>query len=129
MLSKQIENFRDGSDSRTLGTRPLAECIRKVPATRRKYSRKAASAAGLGALFVISFATMYRVRELVAMLLLFTIAFVVVMIGALMLWFAEQAAHRAAVWIETHVAHLPERHAVVPARAQSKSNSGGRPWS
>jgi hypothetical protein len=84
--------------------------------------------AGLGTLFVLSFATIYRVRELVAMLLFFTIAFVVVVTGVFILWLAEEAAHGATLWIETRMTHLPVRRAVVPVRAPSKSSSGGRTW-
>jgi cell division protein FtsW (lipid II flippase) len=118
MFSKQIE----------ISGRPSSgdQCGKTSPA-KRKYSRKAATVVGLGALFLLSFATIYRVRELVAALLLFTLAFGIVMIGVFILWLAEEAAHGAAQWLEGLAAHRPPR-IVTAARVRARHNTAGRTW-
>lgn len=118
MLGKQMETSGGPSLS--------SDCGNASPAGR-KYSRKAATVAGLGSLFILSFATIYRVRELVAALLLFSVAFAVAMIGVLLLWLAEQAAYKTAVWLESQVAHLPPR-VVAAERVRARHNAAGRTW-
>lgn len=118
MLAKQIE---------ISGQPSLKNGSGNASPAGRMYSRKAAGMAGLGALFALSFATIYRVRELAAALLLFSVAFAVVMIGVLFLWLAEEGAHKAAMWLESQLTHLPPR-AVAAARVRARHNGSGRTW-
>lgn len=123
MLPKQIEFFRNESNSKISGP----PSSREVSLSTRSYSRKAAGAAAFGVLLIVSLATVYRVRELVAELFLFSIAFGAVTIAGLMLWLIEGLAHTALTWVESLVADLPARVAS-PARVRARHDPSSRTW-
>ncbi len=56
----------------------------------------------LGILSIVS----YRVRELAAALLLFSVLFAGAMVAISILWFVERGAHNAALWLEMQMAHI-----------------------
>ena len=124
MLAKGIKFFRNGLDSKI--SEPLSSGER-ISKGARSYSRKAAGAAGFGILFILSLATVYRVRELVVQLFLFSIAFGAVTIAVLLLWLVEGLAHVTVTWLESLVANLPA-HVSSPARVRARHNPSSRTW-
>jgi hypothetical protein len=119
MLSKGNCNRTDRSDPRNhdglsrKGTSAVASTAGRI------FSGKAVEAAvGIGVLALCA-SVFYRVRELLAALILFIAVFGVVIIAVLILWLVEQAAHEGAVRLGTHLAHFPARHIFAPALARA----------
>ena len=114
----------------------MRNSLRKLPVkcvkawtVGRAYSGKAVeAAAGIGAL-ALSSAAFYRVRELLAAFLLFSVVFCTVAVAFLILWLVERGAHDAAVRLETHMAHISARHNVAPARVRAIHVHRTPPWS
>jgi len=128
MLSEKISNRAAPSESRDHEEFSTEAPVAKAWTVRRTYSGKAVeAAAGLGALG-LSAAAFYRIRELLAAFILFSVVFGVVAIAFLILWLVERGAHEAAVRLETHIAHIPARHIVAPARARAIHIRRGPPW-
>jgi len=128
MLPREISDRADRSESRNHeGFSPEGPCV-KASTARRIYSGKAVeAAAGIGVLALCA-AVFYRVRELLAALILFTVLFGVVAIAVLILWLVDRGAHEAAVRLETHMAHIPSRHIVAPAQAHPNHIHRNPPW-
>jgi len=128
MLSKEICNHTDQSEPRNEERFSAEAPIAEATAGRKTYSGKAVeAAAGIGVL-AFSVAVFYRVRELFAAFLLFSVVFGVVAIAFLILWLVERGAHEAAVRIETHMAHIPAQRVVAPSRAQVAPIHRTPPW-
>jgi len=93
MLPREISDRADRSESRNHEGFSPEGPDEKAWTARRIYSVKAVeAAAGIGVLALCA-AVFYRVRELLAALILFTVLFGVVAIAVLILWLVEQAAH------------------------------------
>jgi len=128
MLSKEISKHADQSDPRNKEGFSVETPIAEGATGRKTYSGKAVeAAAGIGVL-VFSVAVFYRVRELFAAFLLFSVVFGVVAIAFLILWLVERGAHEAAVRIETHMAHIPAQRIVAPSRAHVAPIHRTPPW-
>jgi hypothetical protein len=128
MLSKEISKRADQSEPRSLeGFSPEGPCAKASTAGRIYSSKAVKAAAGIGVL-ALSAAIFYRVRELLAALLLFSVLFGVVIIAVLILWLVEEAAHEAAVRLETIMAHIPGRHIAAPSRGHAGHILRTRPW-
>lgn len=125
MLSKSavhcVENFDRGRVRDGRRERPSIAAF-----ARGLYSNQPARWAAGIVLFAVSAAAFYRLRELLAALLLFSVLFALVMIGALFVWLIDEAAHRAAVHVESHLGHIPPRQVVAPSRAHAKQAPEGR---
>jgi len=94
----------------------------KPSAARRIYASKTAEAiAGMGILAIFA-AVFYRVRELLAAQLLFSVLMGVVIVAVLILWLVGAATREAASRIETRVAHIPARHGLAASRVHSTHN-------
>jgi Flp pilus assembly protein TadB len=116
MSSKEICNRTDRSDSRDhYGFSPEGPSAKASTAGRIFSGKAVEAAAGLGVLALCS-AVFYRVRELLAALILFSAVFGVVMIAVLILWLVERTAHEGAVRLGAHMAHFPGRHIFAPVR-------------
>ena len=128
MLSNETSNRADESEPRNHEKfSPEAPGV-KAWTVGRAYSGKAVeAAAGVGAL-ALSSAAFYRIRELLAAFILFSVVFGVVAIAVLILWLVERGAHEAAVRIETHMAHIPAQRVVAPSRAQVAPIHRTPPW-
>jgi len=127
MLSKEICNRTDHSEPRNHdGFTPEGPSA-KASTAGRIFSSKAVEAAGIGVLALCA-SIFYRVRELLAALILFSAVFGVVIIAVLILWLVEQAAHEGAARLGTHMAHFPARHIFAPARARADRIHGNPPW-
>lgn len=119
MFSKTICNRTDHSEPPNHDGFSTEIPGAKASTAGRIFSSKAVDvAAGLGVLALCS-AVFYRVRELLAALILFSAVFGVVMIAVLILWLVEQTAHEGAVRIGTHMAHFPGWHIFAPSRARA----------
>jgi hypothetical protein len=94
---------------------------------KRTYTKTAEAVAGLGVL-ALSGALFYRVRELLAALLLFSVVLGVVIIAVLILWLVGEATHEAAGRLETRVAHIPARHIVATSRGHAGHILRSLPW-
>jgi Flp pilus assembly protein TadB len=128
MLSKEISNRADESDHRNLEGFALEGPPVEASTARRIYSRKAVrAAAGIGVLALCA-AVFYRVRELLAALILFSVLFGVVIIAVLILWLFGQATHEAAVRLEKQLGHIPARHIVVTSQVHTGHVLRTRPW-
>jgi hypothetical protein len=128
MRSKEINKRADQSEPGNLEGFPLDNLCVKESTAKRLYSSKAVKAAtGIGAL-AFSAAVFYRVRELLAALLLFSVLFGVVIVAVLVLWFVEEATHEIAVRLETHISHISVLHIVAPARAHANHIHRSPPW-
>jgi hypothetical protein len=109
------------TDARNAGSSPEA------PAARRSYYRKGVYiATGIGVL-VLSSAAFYRVRELLAGLILFSLLFGALIFVILILWLVGETTHKAAAVLETHMPHILP-HSITPAPAHSHPVHRGQPW-
>ena len=119
MSSKEICNRADHPEPRNHGGFSPECPSAKASTAGRIFSGKAVeAAAGIGVLALCA-SVFYRVRELLAALILFSAVFGVVILAVLILWLVEQAAHEGAVRLGTHMAHFPGRHIFAPARARA----------
>lgn len=125
------ENYtRAGESGSRQGRTRFGDKIRlRSPALKRAWASKTARGFACAAALAISAAAFYRVRELLAALLLFSILFGVVIVGVLILWLVEEVAHKAAVEVEHHLPHLTKHHVPAPARTEARHSSGGGSWS
>lgn len=116
MRSKAISENADESEPRYLeGFSPEGPCVKASTAMRIWSSKAVRAAAGIGVLALTGF-VFYRVRELLAALLLFSLLFGVAIIAVLILWLIEEMAHEAAIRLETHIAYGPALHIVAASR-------------
>jgi hypothetical protein len=99
----------------------------RTSTAKRTYTRTAEAVAGLGVL-ALSATLFYRVRELLAALLLFSVVLGVVIVAALILWLLGEATHEAAGRLETRVAHIPARHIVATSRGHAGHIFRSPPW-
>lgn len=128
MLSREISNRADQSEPRNHEKFSPEVPGVKAWTVRRAYSGKAVeAAAGIGAL-ALSSAAFYRVRELLAAFLLFSVLFCTVAVAFLILWLVERGAHDAAARFETHMDHISARHNVALSRARSMHVHRTPPW-
>jgi hypothetical protein len=128
MLSKEICNRTDHSGPQNHDGFSAERPGAKASTAGRIFSSKAVeAAAGLGVLALCA-SVFYRVRELLAALILFSAVFGVVIIAVLILWLVEQTAHEGAVRLGTHMAHFPARHILAPARARADHIHRNPPW-
>jgi Flp pilus assembly protein TadB len=128
MLSKGICKRTDRSDPRIHdGFSPEGPSAKASTAGRIFSGKAVQAAAGFGVLALCS-AVFYRVRELLAALILFSAVFGVVMIAFLILWLVEQTAHEGAMRLGTHIAHFPARHIFAPARGRADHIHRNQPW-
>lgn len=119
MLSKGNCNRADDSEPRNLDGFSPEDRGAKAPSVGRIFSGKAVeAAAGIGVLALCA-SVFYRVRELLAALILFSAVFGVVIIAVLILWLVEWTAHEGTVRLGTHIAHFQGRHVFAPARARA----------
>lgn len=122
MCSTEISEPVSSSDARN-GDGSLPD----GPTARRTYCGKAAMGiTGIGVL-ALSSAISYRVRELLAELILFSFLFGVVILAILILWLVGETTHNAAAALETHMPHIPS-HSVAPAPAHSNLTHPGHLW-
>jgi hypothetical protein len=128
MWSNETSNRADQSEPRNHEKfSPEAPGV-KAWTVGRAYSGKAVeAAAGIGVL-ALSSAAFYRVRELLAAFLLFSVVFCTVAVAFLILWLVERGAHDAAVRLETHMAHISARHNVTLSRARAIHVHRTPPW-
>ncbi|MGA7792176.1 MAG: hypothetical protein WCA19_04000 [Candidatus Acidiferrales bacterium] len=128
MLSKEICNRADHSEPRNLdGFSPEGPRAKASTAGRIFPGKAVEAAAGIGVLALCA-SVFYRVRELLAALILFSAVFGVVLIAVLILWLVEQTAHEGAVRLGTHMAHFQGRHLFAPARARADHIHRNPPW-
>jgi hypothetical protein len=133
MRPKEIRQRPNASEPGNLDRFSAEGSCEKASTAWRLYSRKAVEAVAGIVVLALSAAVFYRVRELLAALLLFSVLFGVLAIAVLILWLVERGAHEAAVRLETHMVHIPARHVVAPAQAhanhiQARRNSGSHRW-
>jgi Flp pilus assembly protein TadB len=128
MLSKEICNRADHSEARNHdGFSQEGQVVKASTATRIYSGKAVAAAAGIG-VFALFATVFYRVRELLAALILFSVVFGVVAIAFLILWLVERGAHEAAVRLETRMSHIPSRPVVAPAQAHANQIHQSTPW-
>jgi Flp pilus assembly protein TadB len=119
MLSKEFSKGNEKSWLRNLGRFVLERpCINAETEGRIYFGQAVKAVAGLGVLTLCA-AAFYRVRELLAAMILFSAVFGVVMVAVLILWFVGEATHEAAGRLEKQMARIPARHVFVRARAHA----------
>ncbi len=84
-------------------------------------------AAGIGVI-VLSAAVFFRVRELLAALLLFSVLFALVAIAVFLLWLVGRATRAVAVRVGRHMVHIPSNYIVVPVMARANHYHRSPPW-
>lgn len=128
MLPNEISNRADRSEPRNHEGFSPEGPDEKASTARWIYSGKAVeAAAGIGVLALCA-AVFYRVRELLAALILFSVVFGVVIVAVLLLWLVEEAAHEGAVRLETHMARIPARNILAAVRAHANHIHRSPPW-
>jgi Flp pilus assembly protein TadB len=85
---------------------------------------KAIMSIGVVALLTAAF---YRVRELLAALILFSFVFGVVILAMLILWLVGETTHKAAAVLESQMPQILP-HAVATAPAHSHPMRRSHPW-
>jgi hypothetical protein len=119
MLSKKITKIADKSGHRNLeGFSMESPSARASNATWIYASIAAIAATAIGAAD-LSAAVFYRVRELLAGLLLFSVLLGVVILAVLILWLVERATRVAAARLQTHMVHILARHHLGASRAHA----------
>jgi hypothetical protein len=128
MLSTEVSRHANHSESRNYeGFSPRGHSVKALMVGRICSSKGVKAVAGISAL-VASASVFYRVRELLAALIVFNFLFGVAIVAVLILWLVERGTHEAAVRLETHLAHIPARHIVAPARAHTNHLDRNPPW-
>jgi hypothetical protein len=128
MLSKEVCNRADRSEPRNHdGFSPDGPSAKASTAGRIFSGKAVEAAAGIGFLAICA-SVFFRVRELLAALILFGAVFGVVILAVLILCLIEWAAHEGAVRLGTHMAHFPARHIIAPARARADHIHRNPPW-
>ena len=128
MQSREMINRDDKSWARNRERFALKDPPTSTSKALRIYSGQAAkAAAGIGALALCA-VVFYRVRELLAALILFSAVFGVVIVAILILWLLGQATHEAAVRLEKQMARIPARRIFAPARAHAGHVHRNPPW-
>lgn len=119
MLSKHSSNPADRSEPQNNENFSPVLSGEKVSRTVGIYTGKAVGAAGGIGVLALSAVAFYRVREILAALLLFSVLLGVVIFAILIMWLVGEATHEAATRLEQYVTHIPARHtfAVSPAHA------------
>jgi hypothetical protein len=129
MLSKGNCNRADRSEPRNHDGFSSESPVAKASMAARIFSGKAVeAAAGIGVLALCA-SVFYRVRELLAALILFSAVFGVVLIAVLILWLVEQTAHEGAVRLGTRIALFQGRHLFAPARVRADHIHRNPRWS
>ena len=128
MLSREVGGHADESAPRNIERFSVEGHRVKESRVGRIYSSKAVKAVAGISVLAVSASVFYRVRELLAALILFSAVFGVVIIAVLILWLVEEAAHEAAVRLETIMAHIPGRHIAAPSRGHAGHILRTRPW-
>jgi hypothetical protein len=128
MLWKQIRQRTDQTEPRVDQGFSMEGPRAKESTAGRIYTVKAVKvSAGIGVLALCA-AGFYRVRELLAALILFSVLFGTVAIAALILWLVEQGAHIAAARLETLVSDFPSRRIFAPAHLHAHHSKRTPPW-
>jgi hypothetical protein len=128
MLSNEICKRTDQSDSRNQkGFSAEGPCGAVSNAGRIYFSKAFEAAVGIGLLALCATA-FYRVRELLAALILFSVLFGIVAIAVLILWLVERGAHVAAVRLEMRMTHIASRDIAASARAFANHFHWNPPW-
>jgi hypothetical protein len=128
MLSKGICNRADDSEPQNHdGFFQEGPGVIASTATRIYSDKAVEAAAGIGVLALCA-TVFYRVRELLAALILFSAVFGVVAIAFLILWLVERGAHEAAVRLETRMSHIPSRRVVAPAQTHANQIHRSPRW-
>jgi hypothetical protein len=128
MLWKQISQRTDQTEQRVdHGFSAEGPCVQESTAGRICSVKAVEVSAGIGVLALCA-AVFYRVRELLAALILFSVLFGIVAIAVLILWLVEQGAHAAAARLETHVSDILSRRIVAPAQVHANHSHRSSPW-
>lgn len=128
MPSKEISKRDDKSWHRNLEGSAVEGPHAEESTAGRIYSSQAVKAAASIGVIAFFAAVFYRVRELLAALILFSAVFAVVIVAVLILWLVGQATHEAAVRLETHMARIPGRHFVAASRGHAGHILRSPPW-
>ncbi len=128
MLSNEIGKRDDKSWPRNLGASSEEVPPAKGSIAGLIYSNQALKAAASIGVLAICAAVFYRVRELLAALILFSAVFAVVIVAVLILWLVGQATHEAAMHLETHMPRFPARHIVAASRGHAGHIVRNPPW-
>jgi hypothetical protein len=101
----------------------IGDCTEK-----RTYSRRLVEAVvGVGVLAICT-SIFYRVRELLAAFIIFSVVFGVVAIAFLILWLVERGAREVADRLETQVERHPLQHRTASSPAHSDSTFRNHLW-
>jgi hypothetical protein len=128
MLSREVGGHADESAPRNIERFSVEGHRVKESRVGRIYSSKAVKAVAGISVLAVSASVFYRVRELLAALVLFSFLFGVVIVAVLILWLVERGTHEAAVRLETHLAHIPTRHNVPPTQVHANHIHKSSPW-
>lgn len=128
MLSEEVSKHADGSELHNLeALSPKGSCG-KQSTTERFHAGKILEAIGGIGLITLCAAVFYRVRELLAALILFSFVFGVVIAAVLIFWLVEEATHEAAGRLTTHMSHISARHNFAPSRGHTSHFPWNLPW-
>jgi hypothetical protein len=128
MLWKQMSQRTDQTEHRVdHGFSAEGPCAKESTAGRI-HSVKAVEVSAGTAVLGLCAVGFYRVRELLAALILFSVVFGIVAIAILILWLVEQGAHAAAVRLEKLVSDFPSRRIVAPAQVHANRSHRTPPW-
>jgi hypothetical protein len=127
MPLNNLNTLGDGSDPQIReGFSPQGSPARLSTPKRICLGKGLQAAVGIGGI-ALSAAVFFRVRDLLAALLLFRVLFGAVAIAVFILWLVGRATHEVAARVGTHLAHMPSSTIFVPVRTRA-NHHGSPPW-
>ena len=128
MWSKEISKHADRLETQTLDPMSTEVSCEKESTAGRINATKTLEAVGGVGLIALCAAVFYRIRELLAALILFSFVFAVVIVAVLILWLVEEATQEAAGRFKSRMARVPSRHVPAPAHARASYTPRNPPW-
>ncbi len=128
MLPKQISKQGGNRQAQNLEGLPSETPRANTSRLRRICSSKIAEALASIGVLAICAAAFYRIRELLAALLLFSVILGTVIVAVLILWLVGEATHEAAGRVETRVARIAAHQIAAPSRGHCGHAQGSPPW-
>ena len=128
MWSKEMSKHADRLETQTLEPTSTEVSCEKESRSGWTNVAKAIEAIGGIGLIALCAAVFYRIRELLAALILFSFVFGVVIVAVLILWLVEEATQEAAGRFKSRMARVPSRHVPAPAHARASYAPRDPPW-
>jgi hypothetical protein len=128
MWSKELSKHADRLETQTLEPMSTEVSSEKESRAGRINAIKVIEAVGGIGLIALCAAIFYRIRELLAALILFSFVFGIVLVAVLILWLVEEATQEAAGRFKSHITHVPSPRIPAPAHERASYVQRNPTW-